>query len=115
MRKLNGFFLLMKPTIMMLVLLTGATSLVLEKSLLPRPLDFMLVMIGLLLTGGSANAFNMYFERNIDAKMTRTRYRRPLPLGMVSPQEALIFATLAGIAGVTLFGADFNFASALLS
>jgi len=115
MKKLNGYFLLMKPTIMMLVLLTGATSLVLEKSLLLRPLYFALVLLGLLLTGGSANAFNMYFERHIDAKMTRTRYRRPLPLGMVTPAEALVFATMAGIAGVVIFAIFFNIASALLA
>jgi protoheme IX farnesyltransferase len=111
---------LMKPAIMLLVLVTGSASLVLEKStlLMPWPIGiirFSLALLGLMLTGGSANAFNMYFERKVDGQMARTRNRRPLPLGKIQPQNALIFAFVIGLSGVLLFARFFNMLSAILS
>jgi len=118
--QIRNYIQLMKPSIMLLVLLTGATSLVLESSrLAPISPDglgrFALILVGLMLTGGSANAFNMYFERDIDARMSRTRNRRPLPLRAMQPGQALAFAIAIGVAGVAIFGIFFNFFSALLS
>ena len=78
-KKVKSFFALTKPTIMILVVVTGATALVLEGSLLSHPLKFILALLAIYLTGGSANALNQYFEREIDAKMKRTAGRRPLP------------------------------------
>lgn len=74
-----------------------------------------MVLFALYLTGGSANAMNQYFERNIDAKMTRTSKRRPLPQGAISPKKALIFAITIGITGVLIFGFLFNWLTAALS
>lgn len=111
---------LMKPAIMLLVLVTGSASLVLERSLLLMPwpigiIRFSLALLGLMLTGGSANAFNMYLEREIDGQMARTRNRRPLPMGKIQPQNALIFAIAIGLSGVLLFARFFNLLSAILS
>ena len=39
---------------------------------------------------GSANALNMYVERESDARMIRT-CRRPLPAGRLAPPRALWF------------------------
>lgn len=110
----------MKPEIMLLVLVTGATALVLEGTLVSELephgiLRFGLVLVGLLLTGGSANAFNMYLEREADALMARTRNRRPLPLGTIRASQALVFAIAIGLGGVTIFAVFFNFLSAALS
>jgi len=100
---------------MLLVIITGASALFIEGSLLNRPLKFLLVIIGLYLTGGSANALNQYFERDIDAEMTRTRKRRPLPQGKISASKALIFAITIGILGVIIFISVFNVLTATLS
>lgn len=113
--RLTSYLQLTKPTIMLLVLFTGATALVMEGSMLARPGNFLLVMVGLYLTGGSANALNQYFEREIDARMTRTAKRRPLPMNHVSAREALWFASIIGALGVVLFGVAFNWLTALLS
>ena len=107
-RKLTACLQLTKPEIMLLVLVTGATGLVMQKDLLNRPWDFGLVMLTLFLTGGSANALNQYFEREIDARMTRTRKRRPLPMGRLKPAEALTFAIGIGLSGVVLLAWRFN-------
>jgi protoheme IX farnesyltransferase len=114
-RRLYSYLNLTKPTILLLVGLTGAAGLVLEKSLLAEPFKFALAMLGLLMAGGSANSFNQYFERDKDALMERTRRRRPLPLHQIKPRQALIFSILLGIISVILFALLFNWLSALLS
>jgi protoheme IX farnesyltransferase len=113
--RIGSYIQLTKPTIMLLVLFTGATALVMEGSLLSHPLKFALVMLGLYLTGGSANALNQYFEREIDARMSRTARRRPLPLHELNSRQALAFAVSIGVAGVTLFALCFNLLTASLS
>lgn len=113
--RLLDFINLTKPTILLLVVLTGAAALVMERALLSFPLRFALVIFGLLLTGGSANAFNQYFERDIDALMERTKRKRPLPLGKISPIQAFVFAVSLGVGAVLLFAFFFNLFSAILS
>lgn len=100
---------------MFLVVFTGSAALLVEGSLIHQPLKFFLVLLGLYLTGGCANALNQYFERNIDAKMTRTASRRPLPSGKITPNGALIFSVSIGIIGVAIFYIFFNLLTAALS
>ncbi|HLA38443.1 MAG TPA: heme o synthase [Candidatus Glassbacteria bacterium] len=113
--RLYNYLLLTKPRIGLLVLLTGAAGLTLEGSLKSDPGRFALVLAGLFLVSGSANALNQFFERDIDALMSRTRDKRPLPTGRLLPAEALAFAGLIGIAGVWIFAGWFNLFSAVLS
>lgn len=114
-KKLNAYLQLTKPRIMMLVVFTGAVALILEGSLLHQPFDFMVVLFALYLTGGSANALNQYFERDIDGRMSRTAQKRPLPAQRIGSKSALLFSVGIGIAGVLIFGFYFNWYSALLS
>lgn len=100
---------------MLLVLFTGATAIIIEGSLLADPLRASLFLIGLFLTGGSANALNQYFEREIDARMARTRKRRPLPLNRLSSGHALVFSVGIGVVGVILLYVIFNLLTAALS
>jgi protoheme IX farnesyltransferase len=100
---------------MILVLTAGATALIVEGSLLEDPLKFALFMIGLYLTGGSANALNQYLERNIDARMVRTAHRRPLPMRQLKPRQALVFSLAIGVAGVAVMYLAFNLLTALLA
>ena len=112
---LRAYLQLTKPSIMLLVIFTGATALFVEGSFVHEPLKFALVLIGLFLTGGSANALNQYLEREVDAKMSRTKLRRPLPQGVIKPLPALIFSLTIGLTGVLLFGFVFNWLTAFLS
>jgi heme o synthase len=111
----SSYLQLTKPSIMLLVLVTGAVSLVMEGSLLSHPARFLLVLLGLYLTGGCANAMNQYLERDVDARMSRTKYKRPLPLQRLSAQHALGFAIVIGVTGVLIFGVIFNWLTAILS
>jgi protoheme IX farnesyltransferase len=106
---------LMKPRIVTLVIVTAVAGLVVQGSLLHDPARFALVLFAITLTAGSANAFNQYFERDLDAQMERTRARRPLPLQRLSPRSALAFAISIGAAATLLLAAAANLLSAALA
>ena len=113
--QLLNYFLLTKPRILLLVLLTGVTALIVEGSLLTTLGSFLLVLLGLFLASGSANAFNQYFEREVDAKMSRTAGRRPLPMGKIAPLNALVFALVLGAGSTVIFAVFFNLLSSMLA
>ncbi len=87
---------LTKPRIISLLLVTTAAPMYAAGS--PSWLTVLLVMIGGYLMAGGANAVNMYFDRDIDDVMARTR-QRPIPSGRMSATQVLAFgifcATLA--------------------
>jgi len=56
-------------------------------------------LIGTALTAAGASALNMVLERELDAKMRRTR-NRPLPAGRLQFGEALIFGVALAASGV---------------
>ncbi|MFO1519112.1 MAG: heme o synthase [bacterium] len=93
---------LTKPRISMLFALTGFTVLLMERSVIQDPWRITLLVLAIFMTGGSANAFNQYFERDRDKLMARTAKKRPLPQGKISPESALVFSIVMGIAGTFL-------------
>ncbi len=111
----RSYFLLTKPTIMLLVVLSGAVALFMEGSLLSSPVKCCAILLAVYLTGGCANALNQFFEREIDAKMARTQRRRPLPQGKIQPANALIFTIVIGVLGILIFGLMFNWLSAAIA
>jgi protoheme IX farnesyltransferase len=111
----NSYLQLTKPSIMLLVLAGGLTGVIMEGSLVGEPLKLSLFLLGLFLTGGCANALNQYFEREIDARMTRTCGRRPLPLKKLDPLAALVFSIAIGLAGILILALIFNLLTAFLA
>lgn len=114
-QKVQAYITLTKPSILLLVVLTGAAGLVVEGSLNGDPIRFITVLVFLGMAGGSANAFNQYFERDVDAVMRRTRKRRPLPQGLITPRGALLYAFILGVISTGVFLFLFNLLSALLT
>ncbi|HEX5030583.1 MAG TPA: heme o synthase [Candidatus Eisenbacteria bacterium] len=106
---------LTKPRIVLLVIVTAVAGLVVEGSLLRDPARFALVLLAITMTAGSANAFNQYFERDLDATMARTRLKRPLPRHRVPEQGALAFAIGVGALSVILLVLVANALSAALA
>ncbi|HWE22729.1 MAG TPA: heme o synthase [Myxococcales bacterium] len=96
---------LTKPRITTLVVFTTAAGLWLAPKL-PSPNTVLLALAGTALVVASANALNMYLERDTDALMPRTM-RRPLPSGRLEPRHALFFGLLLGAISVPMltFGA----------
>jgi protoheme IX farnesyltransferase len=93
---------LTKPRITAVVLLTEAAG----ARLAPGTTSLrnrLLSLVGTALIVGSANALNMWWERDVDAHMSRTR-NRPLPAGRMSPDVALAFGlALAAVSVPMLF------------
>jgi protoheme IX farnesyltransferase len=54
------------------------------------------------LAAGSANAFNMVIESDLDRLMARTS-KRPVVTGQISKKNATVFATLIGVLSLVLF------------
>src|SRR6202165_3165608 len=90
---LSDYLELTKPKVQSLLLLTTIATMYVAGD--PSPLLVALSCLGGYLSAGGAGAVNHWFDRDIDARMTRTALR-PVPSGRVSPRSALAFGcTLA--------------------
>lgn len=97
----RDYYALCKPRVVMVMLLTAVVGMFLATPGLPPLTALLLGTLGIALASGSAAALNQLADRHIDAQMSRTQ-RRPLPQGRVSPIQALLFAALLGIVGISL-------------
>jgi protoheme IX farnesyltransferase len=68
---------------------------------LPPPGALLFGTIGIALVASSAAALNCLIEQKLDAVMARTR-RRPLPVGDVTPQQAIVFIAVVGGTGLVV-------------
>jgi protoheme IX farnesyltransferase len=110
--RVADFVELAKPRVMSLVVFTGAVGLVVAPGSIHPLLGAVAILCIALAAGGSA-AVNMWYDRDIDAIMTRTR-RRPLPQGRVEPAAALEFGCGLIFAAVFLMALAVNLLAALL-
>ncbi|MBF15005.1 MAG: protoheme IX farnesyltransferase [Euryarchaeota archaeon] len=62
----------------------------------------LITLVGGTLSAGGSNAINMWYDRDIDAKMRRTQ-KRPLPMGQLQPMTVLLFGIFISITGSSLF------------
>ena len=94
------YILLMKPRVIWLLVMASVAGYVVASR---GDVDVWrlaaLLAIGILSTGGAA-AFNMYYERDIDSVMSRTRLR-PIPAGRVKPSNGLAFSIALSAASIT--------------
>ena len=106
------FYELTKPRMNFLVVLTTMVGFYMASPAMDWRL-LTLTIIGTALTAAGASVLNQYAERELDAKMPRTR-NRPLPAGRVSPREALVWGIALSIAGVAILVCFVNVLTALL-
>lgn len=71
-----------------------------------------LVLGGFLVTG-SSNGFNQILERDLDKLMVRTQ-NRPLPQERMSVAEAMVLASVTGVAGISILWIFMNPLSGVL-
>jgi protoheme IX farnesyltransferase len=90
---------LTKPRIISLLLVTTVAPMFVAGS--PNWLLVLLVVTGGYLMAGGANAVNMYFDRDIDEHMARTRLR-PIPSGRLAPVAVLAFGIALAVAATGL-------------
>jgi len=114
----RALFLLTKPRIIELLLVTTLPTMLLAERGLPSLGLIGVTLLGGALAAGSANTLNCYIDRDIDAVMRRTS-RRPLVAKgtktTVKPWEALASGILLGAASTLLLGLLANWLSAALA
>jgi heme o synthase len=90
----GDYLALMKPRVMSLVVFTALVGLVIAPGHVHPVIGFT-ALLSIAVGAGAAGALNMWYDADIDARMTRTQ-SRPVPQGRIAPGEALAFgATLA--------------------
>ena len=110
----GDFVTLLKPRVMSLVVFTALVGMLVA----PVPVHPMVGFAAILfiaLGGGASGALNMWWDADIDRIMRRTR-KRPIPAGIVAPEEALgLGLALSGISVVMLGLATNLLAAGLLA
>ena len=110
--QVRDFWALLKPRVMVLVVFTGAVGLAVAPGTL-HPVLAAIAVLCIAVGAGAAGAMNMWFDRDIDAVMTRTRHR-PLPAGRMVPDDALSFGVFLSLGAVALLGLATNWTAAAL-
>jgi heme o synthase len=108
----GDYVALLKPRVMSLVVFTGVAGLLAA----PGHLHWLLAVVAVLciaVAAGASGAINMWYDRDIDAIMERTR-GRPLPQGRVAPEEALTFGIVLAFSAVFMMGLAVNWVAAVL-
>src|SRR5260370_12647025 len=80
----------------------------------PSLLAVMAVLVGGTLAAGGAHAINCWFDRDIDAEMTRTR-RRPIPGGRIPAVHALVIGVAMNVLAFAVLWAWANLLAAALA
>ena len=96
-----------KPRVVALIVFTALIGMFLAAPGLPPLGTILFGAIGIALVATSAAALNCLVEQRLDAVMARTR-RRPLPMGDVTPLEAVVFVGVVGGAGLLLLHTSTN-------
>jgi heme o synthase len=110
--RVGDFIALLKPRVMSLVVFTGFAGLVAAPGQL-HPLLAAVAVLCIAVAAGAAGAINMWYDRDIDAVMARTRHR-PLPAGRVAPDEALAFGIALSLISVMFMAVATNWMAAAL-
>ncbi|MEJ1155352.1 heme o synthase [Microbacterium marmarense] len=110
----RAYIALTKPRVLELLLVTTVPVMILAAGGFPDLWLVLATVIGGSLSAGSAAAFNMYLDRDIDAHMKRT-VNRPLVTGEVSPRAALIFSWVLAIGSTAWLWVTTNWLAATLS
>jgi protoheme IX farnesyltransferase len=94
-------FKLTKPRVVSLIVFTAVIGMFLASPGLPPLGALIFGTLGIAMSAGAAAAINCLVEYKLDALMGRTR-GRPLPMGRLTPQQALIFAAVLGGIGLAI-------------
>jgi len=112
--RVRDFVTLAKPRLNMLVVASALAGYAMADG---EPLGLLRicgVLLGTLLVAGGASAFNQVLERDIDARMRRTR-TRPLPDQRLQPIEGVLFGAASTSVGALMITAASNILAAVVA
>lgn len=113
-QRVLAFLELGKPRVVLMVLITTFVGFYLGSQGMPDYLRLLPTLIGTALAATGTLALNQYMERDVDAKMQRTRLR-PLPDGRLQPPDALAFGAITTLAGLVYLAVAVNTVSAAVT
>ncbi len=108
--RVSDFLQLLKPRVMSLVVFSGFAGMMVAPGHL-HPLLAAVAVLCIAVGAGASGAINMWYDRDIDAVMSRTRHR-PIPAGRVDPSEAAGFGVVLAIVSVGMMGIAVNWLAA---
>ena len=94
---------LAKPRVVLMILVTTVVGYYVGLTGAADWARLLHLLVGTALAAGGTLALNQYWERDVDARMERTR-ARPLPDGRLLPLEALLFGSALAAAGLVYLG-----------
>ena len=106
----GDFWSLLKPRVMSLVIFTGFAGMYLAPGDI-HPLVFVISLFAIAAGAGASGAINQWYDRDIDAVMTRTQ-SRPIPAGLMEPAEALTMGLVISALSVLVLGLAANWLAA---
>ncbi|MFM1814664.1 MAG: Protoheme farnesyltransferase [Pseudomonadota bacterium] len=104
--EVGDFLALMKPRVMSLVVFTALVGMVAAPGTL-HPVLAGIAILCIAVGAGASGALNMWYDADIDARMTRT-LGRPIPQGRVAPEDALAFGIVLSVFSVLTLGLAVN-------
>ena len=113
-RTVAAYVTLTKPRVLELLLVTTVPVMILAQGGMPNLWLVLATTIGGAMSAGSAAAFNMYLDRDMDAHMERTE-NRPIVTGEISPRNALIFSWVLAVVSTIWLWFTTNWLTTLLS
>ena len=109
---LEDFISLLKPRVMSLAIFTSVSGLILSPTTL-HPFLCILSIFCISLGAGASGAINMWFDRDIDKMMERTK-NRPIPSKKIMAGDALGFGIILSLVSVIVLGLSVNYFAAFL-
>ena len=98
----RAYIALMKLRVVELLLISTIPAMILAEEGIPDAWLVLATLVGGTLAAGSANAFNMVLESDLDQLMKRTS-KRPLVTGALSKSHAAVFASAIGLLSLITF------------
>jgi heme o synthase len=111
---LRDYLALTKPRIIALLLVTTVATMLVADPAGPPISIVIWTMLGGYLAAGGAGAINHYIDRDVDARMVRTR-RRPLVSGRIEPLHGLLFGIGLGALAFLQLALTVNLLAAALA
>jgi protoheme IX farnesyltransferase len=110
----RDYYELGKPRVVFLIVFTAVVGMLLATPGLPPVSALVFGTLGIGLAASGAAAINHVLDRRFDLQMSRTRYR-PIPLGHVSEQRALAYASVLAVLSVVVLVSLVNWLTAILT